>query len=550
MRNFKKMMALALAMVMVLAMSIPAMAQTKHGTENADNIGSITIDNAARGETYKIYKLFEATIGEGDAIAYKIPAGGIPSTLTDYFVETSTGSGYLKATDAAKDGDGMSEGLKTALTNWAKTAAVTAQEESDGSALTFDQLELGYYVITTTQGDQAISVDSTQPNVTIYDKNTTTPSADKTVEETSYSIGDTINYTATFNTTNYMGSGADAKQVTKYKVSDTLPAFLSGATIDSIKVLTGTDDPDTEADERTVVATITGKSFGDDNSTHTNATIDANEDGTNDKSFFIPWATYNNDGTWTSLYPNGAVIEVKYHATLTSTSNIGSDDKNEINIRPYVAAPDGDDDDDDDDDDDKPYETTYHDDASIKTYAAALKKVDGSASEALLDGAEFEIAGVELEKKEDGVYIVKSVGSTKKSTVTTKDGMLYIVGLAEDVDLTVTETKAPDGYNKLTGTQTLEPQLMAVTSSKTTTWEKYDSAGNLIDSKTEETASYTQVTKSLKDLDAAALKIVNEKGTELPSTGGIGTTIFYIIGVILVLGAGILLVTRRRMSAN
>ncbi|MBQ8306139.1 MAG: LPXTG cell wall anchor domain-containing protein [Blautia sp.] len=42
----------------------------------------------------------------------------------------------------------------------------------------------------------------------------------------------------------------------------------------------------------------------------------------------------------------------------------------------------------------------------------------------------------------------------------------------------------------------------------------------------------------------------NNKGQELPSTGGMGTTIFYIIGAILVIGAGILLVTRRRMNSN
>lgn len=49
------------------------------------------------------------------------------------------------------------------------------------------------------------------------------------------------------------------------------------------------------------------------------------------------------------------------------------------------------------------------------------------------------------------------------------------------------------------------------------------------------------------ELDA---DIENKQGAELPSTGGIGTTIFYILGAILVLGAGIVLVTRRRMSAN
>ena len=49
------------------------------------------------------------------------------------------------------------------------------------------------------------------------------------------------------------------------------------------------------------------------------------------------------------------------------------------------------------------------------------------------------------------------------------------------------------------------------------------------------------------ELDA---DIENKQGAELPSTGGIGTTIFYILGTVLVIGAGVLLVTRRRMSAN
>ena len=154
-----------LVAVFMLVGSMAALAQTVHGTEVEANTGSITIENAAKGETYTIYKLFDATIGEGDAIAYKIPEGDIPSTLKTYFEETSTGSGYLKATAAAKKENGeMSDGLKAALDAWAKTATATKNAVSDGSALTFDQLELGYYVVTTSQGQQAISVDSTQPD--------------------------------------------------------------------------------------------------------------------------------------------------------------------------------------------------------------------------------------------------------------------------------------------------------------------------------------------------------------------------------------------------
>jgi LPXTG-motif cell wall-anchored protein len=53
---------------------------------------------------------------------------------------------------------------------------------------------------------------------------------------------------------------------------------------------------------------------------------------------------------------------------------------------------------------------------------------------------------------------------------------------------------------------------------------------------------------SLEQLNEHALDIVNNKGTQLPSTGGIGTTIFYVVGGVLVLAAIILLVTKKRMS--
>jgi LPXTG-motif cell wall-anchored protein len=92
----------------------------------------------------------------------------------------------------------------------------------------------------------------------------------------------------------------------------------------------------------------------------------------------------------------------------------------------------------------------------------------------------------------------------------------------------------------------------------TTTWGSsttyYDAEGNVVDEEVEGGHSETTTTSeyaSISDIPAASIvEVVNQKGTELPSTGGIGTTIFYVIGAILVLGAGILLVTRRRMNAN
>ena len=73
-----------------------------------------------------------------------------------------------------------------------------------------------------------------------------------------------------------------------------------------------------------------------------------------------------------------------------------------------------------------------------------------------------------------------------------------------------------------------------------------------IDEATTSTYSMTLEASSITTSEATNLptSIMNTKGIELPSTGGIGTTIFYIIGSVLVIGAGIVMVTRRRMNVN
>ena len=512
MKRLKKALALALALTVVFAFTaVGAFAQTS-GTA-AEGKGSITIDNAAKGEKYSVVKLFDATLSDDNSgISY---TGDIPSSLSNIFEKDSIGNIHVKK-------NVTEEQVAAAVTKWAKTQS-PSEVTSDGTALTFEGLDYGYYAVISSQGT-AVTINSTKPDATVYDKNTKDITAEKTVEEESYTIGDTIKYTATFDTVNFYGEGDASKQVLNYTITDSLPDFMSDATITKITI--------TEKDGKTTAKEFTNKNF--------------NSDG----EVVIDWAKgiegTSNPKKWESLYENGAKIIVKYEATLTSDTNINAADTNTVKIQPQVVKDDG------TPDDKKPWEDSWEDSAEIKTYAAALKKTDGTKA---LKGAKFAVNGLTVEKTDSGVYTVVSYDSsstTQGTEMTTDDnGMLYIVGLAENVSLSVTETKAPSGYTKATAPITLTPQKVTEKIIKKSGTVKYDADGNVISSTSEEDVTTTvDETKNLNKLDAGAVEVVNVKGNPLPSTGGIGTTIFYIVGAILVVGAGILLISKRRMAAK
>lgn len=149
--------------------------------------------------------------------------------------------------------------------------------------------------------------------------------------------------------------------------------------------------------------------------------------------------------------------------------------------------------------------------------------MDGTTNK-LLDGAEFELADGETKlsfvKDANGNYRVAAAGEDgATTTITVKGGKVNIYGLAGKT-YTLTETKAPDGYNKLV---------------------------------TPETVNLTEGSKAHATFDADVYKdggvvVKNNAGTVLPSTGGMGTTLFYVIGGGLMVAAVVLLVTKKRME--
>ena len=171
---------------------------------------------------------------------------------------------------------------------------------------------------------------------------------------------------------------------------------------------------------------------------------------------------------------------------------------------------------------DSDYETTW-DETKTYTYKVDVVKTDGSNK--VLDGAKFKLYDaktggneIALVKVSDGVYRFAKDGEPAVGTITTVNGQLEIKGFDANTTYWLEETKAPEGYNKLAGR--VEIAVKDANIDATVDGGIWQSGG---------------------------VHIVNNTGSELPSTGGIGTAIFYALGGALVLGA-IVFLSRKRVK--
>lgn len=510
MRNTKKVISILLTLLMVIGMmSTFAFAQTVDSGKAGK--ATITIENASKGETYTVYKVLNAKVstkvndGIAESITYQLLDGH--TNVPSIFKKNADGNLVWNGTAPAE----LTAADIVVLEQYVADEKLPAEASatSDGSALTFKNLTYGYYLIKSTQGT-AITVTSTKPNAVIYDKNTTVPGGPdgqdtlykKSVDDDDVYIGQTINFTLTYPTTNYVGSGTTAKKVKKYTVTDTLPDFLDNVTLNSVKIF----DKKYGTDGATLEANITGVTFGKAN-----------------KSFDIPWV----DESGNSKYSNGSVIEVEYSAVVNDKIAIaGTGSKNEFSVT---------------------YETTdgstggseIKKETTVKTYAIAIKKVNAKGEG--LAGAKFKVPFNVSGKK--GNYTVTGLNADGTEVEVDDNGVLIIKGINSDGNYKLTETQAPEGYNKLQGPVDINVQKSEETKTDVTIY--LDQNGDISSTETN-----TVVTYKNDNLAATLIPILNTTGSQLPTTGGIGTTIFYLIGAILVIGAGVVFVTRRRMHSD
>ena len=176
--------------------------------------------------------------------------------------------------------------------------------------------------------------------------------------------------------------------------------------------------------------------------------------------------------------------------------------------------------------------TKYTPDSQTKTYTwdvDVFKYTMNGETEKALAGATFTLSKnadgsnpIALVSEGNNVYRVAKTGETGTVTEITTDatGKFTIKGLDADTYY-LTETKAPAGYNKLAGPVTIVIGENGVVNGTTEAPQGVDE-----------------------------VKVLNQTGTELPSTGGMGTTVFYVLGGVLVVGAVVLLITKKRMGAE
>ncbi len=490
MKKLSKVLVLVLSAIMVLAMSASVFAQTVPSGKGGS--GEITIQNASKGIHYTVTKIFDATYNSTTKTVAYTYSGTLPTN--DYFEQNAT-TGAITIKDAGKDAEGnLTANAAKWLNDNISGEKVVDAVEADGTEFKVTGLQYGYYLITSDLGTgTAISVDTTKPSATMYDKNENKPHFDegqgKKANNTNVAIGETVTYTIDFTATNFTGAGEAAKKVVSYEIADTLPNYLSDVNVTKIEVNDGTAHDVT-------------KQF-------------------TDKKIKLDWVDANGN----SLYKNNAVITITYTAKVTQNAVIaGAGNPNKVTITPK-----------DKDDNDLPGK--IEDTETIKTYALAIKKVDEKGTP--LPGATFEFPFAVTKVGDD--YFVDASATTQKSTLTTPDtGILLIKGVKAGT-YSVTETGAPEGYNVLPGPISVKA---TETSATTTNVTKYiDANGNITDTETEIVVEYVN-----NNIAADAVFVVNKAGAELPGTGGIGTTIFYVLGSLLVVGCGIVLISRKRMQ--
>lgn len=487
MKTMKKVLAVLVSMVMVLAFCVTGVAANVELTQH----------------TFAAYQIFKGDLTEGNKLSNVTWGDGVRGE--ELLAKLKTQAAFATCASAA-DVAKVLETYNTKSTEantFAKTAAAYVTDTKTTGTGKVNLPAAGYYLIVDTtattgtydaknlsllkvngEGEVTPTIKTDKPTLEkkVKDINDSTGSESDWQDSADYDIGDEIPYKLT-------ATMGDLLNYDHYylKFHDTMThlTLVEG----SVEVKVGEETLAKDQDQYTVT-------WKADDKTMDVAIMDVKAHG----------AT------------TGTKVTVTYKATLDADAVFGSTGNPNTADLEYSNNPNN-----TGDGTTKPEETgkTPEDKNIVFTYKVTANKVNENQQP--LEGAEFEL----FKKAKDGSLISKG-----KLTGTGDNQNVFEWKGLDDGDYKIVETKTPSGYN------TIDPIEFTITAE-----HEIDSADPKLTSLSGGDVFTGNVTTG-----AVSANIVNKSGSTLPETGGIGTTVFYVIGGMLMAAAAVLLITKKRMN--
>ena len=498
MKRTTRIFAIALALVTVMAMSL-----TFVSAVDIEKPGRITIDNAVSGATYRIYRILDfERVSDTTGVYRKNETWGAFVDAHPEFFKVDD-NGYVTYVEDADVKSLAAAAIAWANRDWENPVQPETTQKVDlatppappttNNTVTFTGLPLGYYLVDTSVGTLC-SLNTTNEQVIIKDKNVLPPIEKKVKEdstgnwgtENDAEIGETVEFRVTIEIPQRGDIGPNAPETAGAEHYFYHDKMSDGLTLDNTSVVIKFKSGETTTDVAADKYLLrSGAEAGPD-------------------TFNIVFA---DEGFIDTVKP-GDVITIDYKATVNDQAVIaGEGNPNECYLQygemgEFKTA--------------KKTTKTYVWNFDILKFA-----MEGEpAAEKVLPGAEFTLSEGDRPLKFDyiqdkGIYRL-NMDSQDPAVLTSNDqGEIKIEGL-DSGTYTLKETKAPEGYTLLTDT-------IAV---------KIDGNGQV----NEQT-------------DVKTVKVLNTTGSLMPNTGAGGTIALVVVGALLVIGAGILLATKKQMSA-
>lgn len=501
-KAMKKLMAALLAVAMVCAMAIPAFADGSSSTSTAPVTTLYRITAPATTHIYEIYQIFT-----GD---YSTDAAGTAKLANIKWGENGTGTvgaaveqNVLNALSAVASSASDKAKLDV-IENYVKLDTTPVAIVTNGSSV---EVVGGYYLIKDKDGSLSGSepyttyLVSVVGNVTINPKSSAVPEFKKKLKDTNDSTGDV----------------SDWQDSADYDIGDKIPFRLQGTVskdFDSYKTyyyaFHDVEEKGLTFDPSSVKVFVGDEETGTkiDASNYTVVTNPA--DGC---TFEIVFDDLKNIPSVTAK----SIITVTYESTLNGNAVLGAQGNVNTAKLEYSNNPRG-----------NGTGTTPWDNVIVFTYKVVVNKVDQAGQP--LVGAQFTLT----KKINGGTEVIKTMTIDSSETQFTLSGL-------DDGEYTLTETVTPAHYN------TISPITFTVKADHTITWETERREDILTSLSGDKKVGEITFASSKTD-GTLTTDVINNIGTTLPGTGGIGTTIFYVIGGGLMVAAAILLITKKRME--